>query len=91
MAPPLPLHHSTSKISSTMDNNKHFQFKTNINCSGCVATVTPYLDNADGVCHWSVNTDDRNKVLTVESEGITPEQIMKTVQKAGFKIEPLNN
>jgi copper chaperone len=29
-------------------------------------------------------------VLTVKSEGITQEQEIETVQKAGFKIEPLN-
>ncbi|VXB98811.1 hypothetical protein CHRYSEO8AT_470043 [Chryseobacterium sp. 8AT] len=29
-------------------------------------------------------------MLTVKSEGITQEQVIETVQKAGFKIEPLN-
>jgi len=69
--------------------NKNLQFKTNINCGGCIASVKPYLDNADGVCHWEVDTTNKDKVLTVKSTGITEEQVIETIQKAGFKIEPL--
>mgnify|MGYP001607720344 FL=1 len=70
-------------------NNQDLRFKTNINCGGCVASVKPHLDNADGIWHWEVDTT-KDKVLTVKSEGITQEQEIETVQKAGFKIEPLN-
>lgn len=69
--------------------NKNLQFKTNINCGGCVASVKPHLDNADGICHWEVDTTNKDKVLTVKSTGITEEQVVETIQKAGFKIEPL--
>jgi copper chaperone CopZ len=69
--------------------NKEFQFKTNINCGGCIASVKPHLDNAEGICHWEVDTANKDKVLTVKTEGITEDQVIETVQKAGFKIEPL--
>jgi copper chaperone CopZ len=69
--------------------NKNLQFKTNINCGGCVASVKPHLDNADGICHWDVDTTNKDKVLTVKSTGITEEQVIETIQKAGFKIEHL--
>lgn len=69
--------------------NKKFQFKTNINCGGCVAKVTPFLDDTDGVCEWDVDTTNKDKILTVEADGITEEQIIQSVQKAGFKIEQL--
>ena len=69
--------------------NKNLQFKTNINCGGCVATVKPHLDNADGICHWEVDTTNKDKVLTVKSEGMTEQEIIDTVKKAGFTIEPL--
>jgi copper chaperone CopZ len=72
------------------NNNKTLKFKTNINCSGCVAKVTPFLNNADGICHWDVNTENKDKVLSVHSEGISEEEVIKKVQEAGFKIEPLN-
>ena len=73
--------------------NKHktHQFKTNINCGGCVATVTPFLNETEGVCHWEVDTTNKDKILTVETAEISEQQIIETVQKAGFKIEPLNS
>jgi len=67
----------------------NFQFKTNINCSSCVATVTPFLNDAKGVGNWEVDTVNREKILTVKSEGISEHEVIKTVQKAGFKIEPI--
>ena len=69
--------------------NKECQFKTNINCGGCVASVKPHLDNAEGVCHWWVDTANKDKVLTVKSTGITEQEVIETVQRAGFKIEPV--
>lgn len=68
-----------------------FQFKTNINCGGCVASVKPHLDKADGICHWEVDTTSKDKVLTIKSEGISEQEVIDAVQKAGFKIEPLLN
>lgn len=70
---------------------RQFQFKTNINCGGCIASVTPLLDSTDGISNWKVDTADKDKVLTVESEGITEQEVIATVQKAGFKIETLNS
>lgn len=72
-----------------MEGNKNFKFKTNINCGGCLEKATPFLNNAEGICHWQVNINDSNKVLTVHSKGITEEEIIATVQKAGFKAETL--
>ena len=69
---------------------KELKFKTNINCGGCVAKVTPALNNADGICHWSVDTNNADKTLTVHSDGIEAEDVIKTVQDAGFSIESLN-
>lgn len=70
--------------------NKQFQFKTNINCGGCIASVKPHLDKAEGICHWEVDTANKDKVLTVKSKGITEQEVIETVQKAGFKIEILS-
>ena len=72
------------------NNNQNLQFKTNINCGGCVASVKPHLDSADGICHWEVDTASKEKVLTVKSTGITEQAVIETIQKAGFKIEPSN-
>lgn len=69
--------------------NKKLQFKTNINCGGCVASVKTHLDNAQGIKDWEVDIANRDKILTINSEGITEQQVIETVQKAGFKIEIL--
>ena len=66
---------------------KKLKFKTNINCSGCVAQVKPSLDAANGVERWEVDTSSKNKVLTVEGEELSENNIIEAVQKAGFKIE----
>lgn len=66
------------------------KFKTNINCSGCVAKVSPELDNADGICHWDVDINSKDKILTIHSEGITEEEVMANVKKAGFNIEKIS-
>lgn len=68
---------------------KTFTFKTNINCGGCIAKVTPFLDEVKGISNWNVDTENKNKVLTVVSDGITESEVIDTVQKAGFKIETI--
>lgn len=70
--------------------NKNIQFKTNINCGGCVATVKPHLDDAEGICHWDIDTASKDKILTVHSDGITEAEVIQKVKEAGFKIELLN-
>ena len=70
--------------------NKNLQFKTNINCGGCITKVTPFLNGTNGISHWEVDTADKDKILTVQTNGIPKEQIIKKVQEAGFRIEFLN-
>ena len=63
------------------------QFKTNINCDGCVAKVTPHLNKETDIKNWKVDTINPQKILTVEMEGISAKEIIKVVSKAGFKAE----
>lgn len=75
---------------NTKSNEKEtFVFKTNINCGGCVAKITPFLDNKTGIETWSVDTANKDKTLKVTLIGISESDIIKTVQEAGFKIETL--
>ena len=69
--------------------NTNLQFKTNINCSSCVAKVTPFINDVEGIGKWEVDTANREKILTLKSEGITEQKVIEAVQKAGFKIEPI--
>ncbi len=66
---------------------KQYQFKTNINCGGCIAKVTPLLNADPNIKEWKVDTDNPNKILTVETENLKEEDIKALVQKAGFKAE----
>ena len=65
------------------------QFKTNIQCGSCIATVTPFLDKTVGAQHWQVDTASPNKVLTIQADGVSAEQIQQAVQQAGYKAELL--
>lgn len=76
---------------SAAEAGERFQFKTNINCSGCVAKVTPALNEASGIVHWEVNTNSKEKILTVQSGGITQEQVMEVVKKSGFQITAIGS
>lgn len=69
--------------------NKNFQFKTTLNCGGCVAKVKSDLDNTQGIGEWNVDTDNADKILTVQSEGATEDEIIAIIKSKGFKAEPL--
>lgn len=68
-----------------------YQFKTNINCSGCVASVTPVLDGEKRIKSWTVNTLDPSKILTVETEGIDEAEVRSIISKAGYRAEKIND
>ncbi|TDQ24016.1 heavy-metal-associated domain-containing protein [Tenacibaculum caenipelagi] len=72
-----------------MDKNKELQFKTNLNCGGCVSKVQSDLDNATGICHWNVDTNNEDKILTVSSKGITKEEVVAIIKSKGFQATPL--
>jgi copper chaperone len=64
------------------------KFKTNIKCAGCVANVTPFLNEALGEKNWEVNFTDPSKVLTVNGEK-DKAKVIQAVEKAGYKAEAL--
>lgn len=64
------------------------QFKTNINCGNCVRTVTGFLNEVEGIEKWEVDTNNPNKILTVNG-AITKEEVIAAVEEAGFDIEAI--
>ncbi len=62
------------------------KFKTNINCGNCIRTVTPFLEELDGLNRWAVDTTTSDKVLTVETTSISADSIIEAVEEAGFDI-----
>lgn len=67
--------------------SEKIQFKTNINCGGCVAVVKPHLDQMDGIVNWEVDTSKPEKILTAEIDGITAAQLKEMIEMQGFKAE----
>lgn len=65
---------------------KTIQLKTNINCSGCVSAVKPFLDKAVGEGNWKVDTENPDKVLTVQKENVEEGDVIDAVKKAGFEL-----
>jgi copper chaperone len=64
------------------------KFKTTIKCAGCVAQVTPFLNNAVGENNWEVDVQNPDKVLTITSgKKLEKNAIIETVKEAGFKAE----
>ncbi|MBO9201606.1 MULTISPECIES: heavy-metal-associated domain-containing protein [Niastella] len=67
------------------------KFKTTIKCSGCVATVTPYLNEAVGENNWQVDTQSPDKILTVNTADKTKEnEVVQKLQQAGYKAEKIS-
>ncbi|GAB4014479.1 heavy metal transport/detoxification protein [Spirosoma sp. KCTC 42546] len=64
------------------------KFKTNIKCGGCIAAVTPFLNEAVGEGHWQVDTQAPDKILTAEASNAAV--VKQAIEKAGYKAEPLN-
>lgn len=65
------------------------QFKTTIKCTGCLAKVTPFLNEKLAPEEWNVDIFTPAKILTVKSDKMTAEEIEQKVKEAGFEIERL--
>lgn len=68
---------------------KTLKFKTNVNCGGCIATITPHLNQVKGIVKWNVDTANPQKILTVETSDLQAEAIVKVLEKAGYKANPI--
>ncbi len=66
---------------------KQLKFTSNIKCGGCIAKVTPFFNEAKGIQSWQVDIASPQKVLTVETDQLSAEDIQSLVAKAGFKAE----
>jgi copper chaperone len=67
------------------ENLMETKLKTNIKCAGCIAKVTPFLNENTAIQSWEVDIQNPDKVLTIKGN-ITKEEITNIVQKAGFKV-----
>jgi copper chaperone len=69
---------------------KEIKLKTSLKCNGCLATVTPLLNQLEGLGEWSVDLADPNRTLTAEVSGISAEDVIAVINKAGFSAEKIS-
>ena len=72
---------------------KTIKLKTNINCSGCVAKVTPTLNGITEIKEWNIDTGNKDKILEVVlSEDADPNAVLNGLKSAGFEamVLPVN-
>ena len=69
---------------------KTIEVKTNIMCGSCIAKVTPTLNEVAGQNNWKLDTTNPKKVLTVTTESLDETDVIKAVERAGYKAESLS-
>ena len=64
------------------------KFKTTIKCGGCIAAVTPVLDNLKGVDKWEVDTTTPEKVLTIAAaDGLEADHVVTALKAKGYQAD----
>lgn len=66
-----------------------YKYKTTMSCSGCVSKVEKFLNTEKDILKWNVDLNSPDKILTIETEKINPDEIPALLLKAGYKAEKL--
>ena len=66
---------------------KTIKHKTNINCSSCLNSITPFLNDLDNIDSWNVDLKDPDKLLTVVLDDDNTGVVAEAIKKAGFVIK----
>jgi cation transport ATPase len=61
------------------------QFKTNLRCQACVATIKPIFDADPSIHNWSANTATADKLLTVEGDAVDSRHVAQLLERAGYE------
>jgi copper chaperone len=65
------------------------KFKTNIQCGGCIATVTPHLNKIEKISKWEVDTLNPNKILIIQSDSLPADEVIAILKNAGYRAEQI--
>jgi len=65
------------------------KYKSTIQCTACIAKVTPVLDEVAGKGQWSVDLASPTRTLTIEPD-VTAEKIATALAQVGYKAEPIS-
>lgn len=68
------------------------KFKTNIKCGGCIAAVTPILNNIPEISKWEVDIENPEKTLTIQAdEQLEVATVVGALEKAGYTATETNS
>ncbi|MNK97201.1 Heavy-metal-associated domain protein [compost metagenome] len=77
-------------LTQILASMKTLKFKTNIKCAGCLARVSPSLNETAGEDNWEVDINTPEKILTVVSDEVDESSIIFAINEAGFTAGSLN-
>jgi len=64
-------------------------FKTDLEWEERLESVKPFLDRHPGILRWTVDRYDIDKVLRIESENVSVDEVIDLLQQEGFQCEEL--
>lgn len=76
-------------IKDTTELEQILVFKTNIRTQYDVNSIKPVLDAIPQILRWNIDTEDIDRVLRIESGGLTVSDIIQLINKAGYDCEDL--
>lgn len=63
------------------------KLKTNLSCRHCVMKVEPTLKAEQGIVSYSIDLENPDKTITIESDGANIDQLIQNFKKAGYLAE----
>lgn len=66
-------------------------FKTNLRRADDVERVTSTMNDEQRILKWTVDREDCDKVLRVESDRILADEVAALIRQAGYSCEELTN
>jgi len=62
------------------------RYKTDLRCQACVQTIAPILAEEPGIRSWHADVAGPDKVLTVETDGVSRQRIEDLLGRAGYRV-----
>jgi len=62
------------------------RFKTSLKCNGCKSNLQPYLDSIKEVISWNIDLNHPDKILEVNIENISIEQLLEKIRPSGYQF-----
>lgn len=66
---------------------EQIKLKTDLSCRHCVMKVEPVLKAEKGIISYSIDLENPDKTVTIESDGANIDQLLIDFKKAGYHAE----